>query len=103
MSEYITVARIGDIPEGKGKAFTIGDREIAVFRVGGQYYAIDDYCPHMGASLSTGGVWNGAVVCNRQLWAFRLVDGQGIDVPTLKAETFEVRVEGEEIQVRIKK
>ena len=101
MSDFITVAGAGDIPEGQGKAFTVGEREVAVFHVRGRYYALDDYCPHMGASLATGDVRDGAVVCDRHLWAFRLSDGCCTDVPTLKAETFEVRVQGDAIQVRL--
>lgn len=101
MSDFITVARVGQIPEGSGKTFHVGDREIAVFLSGGQYYALDDYCPHMGESLGRGQVRDGAVVCDRHLWAFNLHDGSCADVPTLKAQTFEVRVQGEEVQVRV--
>jgi nitrite reductase (NADH) small subunit/3-phenylpropionate/trans-cinnamate dioxygenase ferredoxin subunit len=99
MSQFVTVAKVGDIPEGKGRAFTVGDREIAVFLLNGVYYALDDYCPHMGSSLGLSDLWQDTVVCNRHMWAFRLNDGVCIDVPSLKAETFEVRVEGDEIQV----
>jgi hypothetical protein len=36
------------------------------------------------------------------MWAFSIIDGSSPDVPTLKAETFEVRVVGNgEIQVRL--
>lgn len=101
MSKFVTVARVGEIPEGRGKTFTVGDREIAVFHTAGQYFALDDYCPHMGASLGCGEVREGAVICDRHLWAFNLADGTCLDVPRMKAETFEVRVEGDAIQVRV--
>ena len=101
MPEFITVCKVGDIPEGRGKTFTVADRRIAVFFVDGRYYALDDYCPHMGESLGLGEVHQGAVICDRHLWAFGLVDGVSPDVPSLKAETFEVRVQGDEIQVSV--
>ena len=101
MSEFVTVARVGQIREGRGQRFVVGQREVALFLVGGTYYALDDYCPHMGASLGGCQVYNGAVICDRHFWAFRLEDGACLDVPTLKAETFEVRLEGDQIQVRI--
>lgn len=100
-SDYVTVAKVGDVPEGRGKSFTVGDREVAVFHVRGDYYAMDDYCPHMGASLGTSDVHGDMVVCDRHLWAFKLADGSCVDVPALKAETFDVRVQGDEIQVRL--
>lgn len=101
MSEFVTVTRVGEIPEGRGRSFSIGDREIAVFHVGGKYYALDDYCPHMGASLGASDIYGDTVVCNRHMWAFRLSDGACVDVPTLKAQAFEVRVQNDEIQVRL--
>ncbi len=52
MAQLVTVAKVGAIEEGRGEAFKVGDRLIAVFKHEGQYYAIDDTCPHMGASLS---------------------------------------------------
>ena len=51
MSEFVTVAQVGDIPEGQGQAFPVGEHMVAVFNDGGQYHAIDDMCPHMGACL----------------------------------------------------
>jgi len=101
MSEFITIAQVGEIPEGRGKAFTVGDRRIAVFCVGETYYALNDRCPHMGASLATGDLRDGTVICDRHLWAFQLADGQCPDVAKLRAETFEVRIEGQEVQVRL--
>jgi NAD(P)H-dependent nitrite reductase small subunit len=101
MSEFVTVARVGEIPEGKGRRFTLAEREIALFHVQGRYYALSDRCPHMGASLAVGAVQEETVVCLRHLWAFRLSDGSCLDAPHLRAETFEVRVEGEEIRVRV--
>ena len=101
MSEFTTVAKLGDIPEGRGSVFTVGARRVAVFHAGGEYYALDDCCPHMGASLGLGEVRDGTVVCDRHLWAYRLSDGVCLEAPKLKAETFEVRIEGEQIQLRV--
>jgi nitrite reductase/ring-hydroxylating ferredoxin subunit len=101
MSEFVEVAKVGEIPEGRGKLVVVGDREVALFFAGGRHYAMDDCCPHMGESLSVGDVRDGLVICARHLWAFRLADGSCPDVPTLKAETFEVRVQGDRILVRV--
>jgi nitrite reductase (NADH) small subunit/3-phenylpropionate/trans-cinnamate dioxygenase ferredoxin subunit len=100
-SEFVTVAVVGQVPAGRGRAFQVGDRWVAVFFVDGQYYALNDACPHMGASLALGDVRNGAVVCDRHLWAFRLNDGVCPDAPALRAEVYPVRIVGEEIQVAL--
>jgi nitrite reductase (NADH) small subunit len=63
MAEFHTVCRVGEVAEGEGKTVVVGDKLIALFCVGGAYHAIDDVCPHMGASLSDGHVENGIVTC----------------------------------------
>jgi len=101
MPPYIPVAKVGEIREGRGRTFRVGERMVAVFLVGGQYYALDDYCPHMGASLGCGEVCDQMVICDQHRWAFSLLDGSSPDVPTLRATTFPVRVDGDEIQVDV--
>jgi nitrite reductase (NADH) small subunit/3-phenylpropionate/trans-cinnamate dioxygenase ferredoxin subunit len=101
VSEFVTVARVGEIADGQGKAFPIGDRMVVLFHVEGKYYALDDYCPHMGAPLHRGQIKDGMVICDRHRWAFRLTDGTCPNSDKLRAETFEVQVVGEEIRVRV--
>ncbi len=101
MAEFQTVGRVGDIPEGASKTIEVGNQLIALFHQGGEYYAIDDVCPHMGASLSGGEVADGVVTCPWHAWRFRLTDGAWADNPRLKIGCYPVRVVGEEIQVQI--
>lgn len=98
-NDFVTVARVGDIPEGTGRAFPIGDRVVAVFNDSGRYYALDDHCPHMGASLAAGYLDNGNVVCALHEWRFGLSDGTWADYKNVKIDSFEVRVRDNEIQV----
>lgn len=101
MSEYQTVARVGSIAEGRGQTFPVGGRLVAVFLWQGNYYAIDDLCPHMGASLGAGEICQGAVACPWHAWRFSVTDGTWLDNPKLRVDRFECRVVGEEIQVRL--
>jgi nitrite reductase/ring-hydroxylating ferredoxin subunit len=50
------VATIDDIPPGKRKLVTVKGREIGIFNVGGEYFAVGNRCPHEGASLCKGRV-----------------------------------------------
>jgi nitrite reductase (NADH) small subunit len=103
MSEFHTVGRVGDIREGEGKTVKVANKLIAVFLDGGQYYALDDLCPHMGASLSGGYVADGIVTCPWHAWRFRLTDGAWADSPRVKTGCYQVRVQGDEIQVQYPK
>ncbi len=103
MSEFQTVARVGEIPEGQGRAFTVESRLVAIFHRGGDYFAINDSCPHMGAPLSEGYLDGDAVYCPWHAWRFSIRDGLWLDNPKSKlcTESYPVRVQDGEIQVLI--
>lgn len=99
--KFITIAKVGDIPEGEGRSFQVGERLVAVFHQNGGYFAIDDLCPHMGASLGAGYLdEEGNVTCPWHAWRFCVHDGKWVDNPRLSVDKFDVRVVGDEIQVR---
>jgi nitrite reductase (NADH) small subunit/3-phenylpropionate/trans-cinnamate dioxygenase ferredoxin subunit len=103
MAEFVTVAGVGDIPEGQGRAYPVNGRMVAVYLLEGTYHAILDACPHMGASLAGGYVEEGVVTCPWHAWRFCVRDGTWVDNPkaALRTPTFEVRVVGNEIQVLV--
>jgi nitrite reductase (NADH) small subunit len=100
MAEFHTVGRVGDLADGEGMTVTVGTKLIALFRENGQYFAIDDTCPHMGASLSGGYLERGIVTCPWHAWRFRLADGAWADNPRIKIGCYPVRIEGDSIQVQ---
>jgi nitrite reductase (NADH) small subunit len=101
MPEFRRVCAASEVPEGEGKTVEVAGKLIAVFRVKGEYHAIDDMCPHMGASLSGGHVENGIVTCPWHAWRFRLKDGAWADNPRIKIGCYPVQVQGDDILVQI--
>ena len=101
MAEFQTVCRVGDLAEGEGKTVSVGGKLVALFRVGEQVHAIDDLCPHMGASLSGGHVEDGCVTCPWHYWRFRLSDGAWADSPRVKTGSYPVHVVGDEVQLEL--
>ena len=99
--EFVTVAKEGCIPIGSSKSFVVQDLIIAVFHDDGGYHAINDLCPHMGASLADGHFEDGVITCPWHAWRFRVCDGTWCDNPQIKTDAYEVRVEDGEIQIRI--
>ena len=101
MAERVTVAKTTDIPLNESRAFPVGDRMIAIFNQDGQFHAMDDFCPHMGASLADGCIDQGSVMCPWHAWRFSIVDGCWLDNPKIKVDIFEVFVVGDEIQIEV--
>jgi nitrite reductase (NADH) small subunit/3-phenylpropionate/trans-cinnamate dioxygenase ferredoxin subunit len=99
--EFHPVCRVGELAEGEARMVSAADKLIAVFCYQGQYFAIDDTCPHMGDSLSRGYVENGIVTCPWHAWRFRLADGAWADNPRIKIGSYPVRVVDGEIQVQV--
>jgi nitrite reductase (NADH) small subunit len=101
MAEFQRVCKVGDVPEGEGKTVVVGKKLIAVFCTHGEFQAIDDCCPHMGASLSGGYVEDGIVTCPWHAWRFRLNDGAWADNPRIKIGCYPVRIEDGDVLVQV--
>lgn len=101
MGVFHSVCKVADVVEGLGHTVYVEDKPIAVFLVDGKYFAIDDTCPHMGASLASGFVENGCVTCPWHFWRFRLDDGKWADNPRLGIGRYAIRVVNDEIQVEL--
>ena len=101
MADFQTVCLARELPEGESVTIKVGGRLIALFHQQGQFYALDDICPHMGASLGGGYVENGVVTCPWHAWRFRLADGAWADNPRIKIGCYAVRVVGEQVQVQL--
>ncbi len=97
--EFVAVCKTDDIPVGEGLSFEVGEYVIAVFNDDGVFRAIDDMCPHMGASLSAGHLENSEVACPWHGWRFDTRDGTWCDNRRVKINAFEVRVVDGEIFV----
>jgi nitrite reductase (NADH) small subunit/3-phenylpropionate/trans-cinnamate dioxygenase ferredoxin subunit len=101
MAEFQPVCRVDEVPDGEGRTMEVGDKLVALFRVNGEFFAIDDFCPHMGASLSGGYVENGSVTCPWHAWRFRLADGAWADNPRIKIGCHAVQIEGDQVYVKL--
>lgn len=100
---YYRVASIGEVPPGSGIKVRLGRDEIALFHVGGvggvggEFYAINDLCPHRGAPLSEGFLEQGKVFCPWHCFDFHLQTGESSVASHLRVATYPVKVEGDDI------
>jgi nitrite reductase (NADH) small subunit/3-phenylpropionate/trans-cinnamate dioxygenase ferredoxin subunit len=101
VGQRVSIGRAEDIPEGGSAVVTVNGKEVAVFRHDGRFYAIDDLCPHMGASLSGGFVEDGVVTCPWHYWRFRLADGAWADNPRVKTGCYAVHHVGDELELEL--
>lgn len=65
--------------DGGGRTVELEGRRVALFLHAGEVRAVEDSCPHMGASLGMGVALDGEVTCPWHGWHFRLTDGCNTD------------------------
>lgn len=102
MPESHLVAKTSEVPEDEAKRVIIGEHQIALFNLEGEFYATDDICTHAYASLSEGYIEDGCVECPLHAGLFDIKTGKAQGVPvTEDIKTYPVRVEGENIYIEL--
>lgn len=103
MSEFFKIANVSDLLAGQSMVIEVAGRSIAVFNVSGQFYALDNTCMHRGGPLGEGFVDrnNLTVQCPWHGWTYSLMNGASPSNSMAKVETFEVKIEGEEIKLAL--
>jgi len=114
LAKYV-VASIGDFSSDDRKIVTVKGREIGLYRIGDEYFAVYNWCPHEGAALCKGPLVSrcrsdrpgrytlerkGEMLrCPWHGWEYDIRTGQSwCDPDSYKARTFGVRVEpGEQL------
>ena len=72
---FQSVARIEDIPEGKGRVVQVGQRKILLLNIEGNFHALDRFCAHRGAPLVEGEVIEGQLLCPWHGATFDVISG----------------------------
>ncbi len=62
-------------PPGERRYLFLGERRVVLFNLGGELHAIDDSCPHQGASLFTGKLDGTRLRCPAHGLCFDLASG----------------------------
>ena len=103
MARLVKIADANQLPPGKATAAEIDGTRIAVFNVGGSFYALEDTCPHAGGPLSEGLVDGDKVVCPWHDAEFDLNTGDVLAPPAFEGvKSYKVVVEGNDVKLELK-
>jgi nitrite reductase (NADH) small subunit len=70
----IVVGKLADFPQGTHRVVRAGRREIGVFNIGGDLYALPNICPHQTGPLCEGRIATGTLLANAETdWKRRWV------------------------------
>jgi metal-sulfur cluster biosynthetic enzyme/nitrite reductase/ring-hydroxylating ferredoxin subunit len=102
MSDFVRVGKTTDLSDPGQMLLEVEDRIVVLFRVGGEFFCIDDVCTHDGGPLSEGRLDNHAIACPRHGAKFDIRTGKALTMPaTVDTAAHEVKVEGDDILVRL--
>ena len=100
---YHVVGGRADLHEGDVKCVAVEGRAIALYRIGGEFFATDDTCTHAHGSLCEGYVEGEEVEYPLHGGRFNVCTGEATcPQATEGLATYEVRVEGEDILIGIR-
>lgn len=102
MGKVVKVGSVKDIPPGSAKLVEAEGKRIAVFNVGGRYYAIDDACLHQGGPLSEGELEGEVVTCPWHGSKFNVTTGAVLSPPARSGvNRYPVRESGGVLSVEV--
>lgn len=100
MTEWIDVVAASALAEGEHVVVDVDGDDVAVFNIGGEFYAIADVCTHDGAEIASGELDGDEIVCPRHGARFCVKTGQVKCAPAYEdVATFAVRVEDGRIKL----
>ncbi|MBN2851931.1 MAG: Rieske 2Fe-2S domain-containing protein [Clostridia bacterium] len=106
---FVKVAETPEISAGMKKKVVIGSTEILLSNIDGEFYAVNDKCPHMGGSLSEGILEGHLISCPRHGSKFDVKTGKNMDGAKIlfmkmkvhDIQSYETKVDGKDIFVDI--
>jgi nitrite reductase (NADH) small subunit len=101
VGRWVRVAEARIVPPGTGRTVVAEGRRIALFNEDGTFRAIDDTCPHRGASLGEGLFVEGRVICPWHAWIFDVNTGVCPDAPETRVARYEARAAGDSVEIEI--
>ena len=103
MGQFVKVGTTAELPDLEGgKLVETGGYSIAVFNLGGSYYAIENTCPHRGGPLSQGMLANDVVTCPWHGAQFDVKTGAVLSPPAhVGVKSFPVRVTGDDVEIEV--
>jgi nitrite reductase/ring-hydroxylating ferredoxin subunit len=96
----VRVCAQADIAPETVKAFDVGDKRLAAYNIGGQFYVTDDECTHASASLADGMLEGDVIECTLHFGAFDVRTGAVKAPPcSMALRTYKVVLQGDDIFV----
>ena len=101
MADWVDVIDQNALADGENMVVDVDGTDVAVFKIKGAFYAIEDVCSHDGAEIASGQLEGDEIVCPRHGARFCVKTGVVKAPPAYEnINCFPVRIENDRVQVR---
>jgi len=103
MPEFVRVIDVAEVPDPGKTLVEVEGEMVAVFHVGGTFYALDDVCTHDGGPLADGELRDHKIACPRHGAKFDIRTGAALSMPAVRpTRAHDVKVENGGVWVRLR-
>lgn len=99
--EFQAVARADEIAPGTLACVKLDDLELAIARIGDEFFATQGHCLHLQGPLCEGRLDGAVLSCPWHGWQYDVRTGENEFDRAIQLETYEVRVEDGEVKVAV--
>lgn len=101
IQDWTRVASADEVKLGRVKGVAVGDDEVALANVDGDFFAVSDICSHEYVLLHDGWIEGHEIECPEHGSRFDLRSGQVANLPaTQPVPKYEVKVEGNDVYIK---
>ncbi len=93
MNDYVKICAVEDIPLNEPLIVEVDGEPIALCRLGDKVYALEDVCPHQGASFEGGEIDEDVLTCPLHGWRTNVCTGQSLEAPSLQLKMYDTKIE----------
>ncbi len=90
---WVQALKVSELEKNTGRTLDMGGKKVALFNVGGKFYALASGCMHRGAPLGDGHLEGTKVKCSWHAWEFDVKTGACDIMPDEKQPTYPTKIE----------
>lgn len=99
MANWVEVIKTNQLEDSKGTTVYVNDRDIALYKYEGDFYALDNQCVHRGGQLGDGTMSGPNVICPLHKWDYDVKTGVSRYNAKEKVATYPTQVVDDRVEI----
>jgi nitrite reductase/ring-hydroxylating ferredoxin subunit len=98
---FVKVAEAAEMQPGESRVVEICGREYALFNVDGEFFCLDNECPHRDGPLGEGDLEDDVVICPWHAWQINVRTGEVLYNSSVCVRTHACKVEDGAVLIEV--